>query len=71
MNRLIVTLFVTFLFANILPMILQGETGIDAVDDTVVYAGIQKDMIVPVLLATAAVYWITDYILKNMGNSIQ
>ena len=68
MNRLIVTLIVTIAFANVLPMILQGETGIDAVDDTVLYTGIQKDMMVPVLIATAAVYWITDYILENWGN---
>ena len=68
MNRLVVTLVVAVLFANILPMILQGDTGIDAVDDTVLYAGIQKDMMIPVLITTAAVYWITDHVIQKWGN---
>ena len=70
MNRLVVTLVVTAVLANILPSFIP-ETGTDLIDDAVLYTGVQKDMLVSALIISALVYWITDYILKNWGNSPQ
>jgi hypothetical protein len=67
MNKLVVTLVVTALVANFVPSLVP-DTGIDIVDDAVLYAGVQKDMLVSTLVISALVYWITDYILKNWGN---
>lgn len=69
MNKLVVTLVVTAAVAHVLPSL--PETGTDLIDDAVLYAGVQKDMLVSALIISALVYWITDYILKNWGNSSQ
>jgi hypothetical protein len=70
MNKLVVTLVVTALVANFVPSLVP-ETGTDVIDDAVLYAGVQKDMLVSALIISALVYWITDYILKNWGNGTE
>jgi len=70
MNKLVVTLVVTAAVANLLPSLIQ-ETGTDVIDDAVLYTGVQKEMLVSALIISALVYWITDYILENWGNSSQ
>jgi hypothetical protein len=70
MNRLVVTLIVTAVLANILRSFIR-ETGTYLIVDAVLYTGFQKDMLVSALIISALVYWITDYILKNWGNSPQ
>jgi hypothetical protein len=70
MNKLVVTLVVTAAVANLLPSLIQ-ETGTDIIDDAVLYTGVQKEMLVSALIISALVYWITDYILENWGNSSQ
>lgn len=69
MNRMVIFLIVTAVLAYVIPA-LAPKLDIDVIDDAVLYAGIQKEMIVSTILVSALAYWITDYImLKNIGNS--
>ena len=68
MNRMVVFLIVTAVLAYLIPAIVP-QTNIDALDDTVIYTGIQKDMIVSTILVSALAYWVTDYIMFKYGGN--
>lgn len=65
MKRLLIAGALAIIFSQVIPQYINESTGIDVVDDMVLYVKSQKSVVAGAVLYTVLIVALTDYLIEK------